>query len=1039
MSRPPPYVELHASSAFSFLRGASSPEALIARAAELGLPALAVCDRGGFYGSPRCEFSARALGIRALVGTELVFGDGSVLPVLARNREGYANLSRLLTKVHLRSPKGEGRFCWDDLEVGTAGMIALSGGRDGPLHRAWASGDAKWLERAIQNLEGSFGRDSRFVEVQRHQRRGERRYEQWLVSMAKERGWKVVATNGVLYATAEERRVADVFTCLRQGTTLDRAGVFLEANDERRLKSPKAMRDLFSDHPEWLANTAAIAAEVDFSMRDPGYRFPVFPVPQGETVDSFLRKLTWFGAEQRYGSLSSEVRNQLERELTLIAKLGFSGYFLIVWDIINFCREHGIMVQGRGSAANSAVCYSLGITAVDPVGHRLLFERFLSEGRQGWPDIDLDLPSGEDRERVIQEVYRRYGSRGAAMTANVITYRGRSAVREITKVLGFDKERADRFSDLAAGGDFPETIALRERLVQSGIQPEQGRGKVLLELLPRMVGLPRHLGQHSGGMIICEGMLDAVVPLEPASMKGRVVAQWDKDDCEELGIIKVDLLGLGMMAALQESIQWTHQRGNPIDLARIPKDDAKTYDLLCAADTVGVFQVESRAQMATLPRMQPRCFYDLVVEVAIIRPGPIVGRLTHPYLERRCGRQPVRYSDPRLQPILERTLGVPLFQEQVLKMAMELAGFSGTEAEELRKAMSFKRSDERMRRVQEKLRRAMSRRKVSPEVMEEMIEAIGSFALYGFPESHAISFALLAYGSAYLKANHPAEFFTGLLNHQPMGFYRPSTLIQDARRHGLRFFPACVQHSEGDCSIVDDQTVRLGLNYVRGLSHAARRSILSARKEAAFCSLDDLRCRTGLSVDTLRLLAEAGALNALTGHRRKALWMVEDQSNGPEDLWSRSVGERSDADAPCPLSPMSPSERMGSDFRRTGLTVGAHPMALLRADLPNAWRASDLSQADHGLRVEVAGAVTCRQRPGTAKGVFFVSLEDETGVTNVVVYPDLFEARRWCLLSEPFLSVKGQVQRLEGTISVLADTVEPLSTNLPAQGSYDFH
>lgn len=1033
-----PYVELHASSAFSFLRGGSSPEALMARAVDLGLSGLAVCDRGGFYGSPRCEFSARALSIRALVGAELVFGDGSVLPVLVRDGEGYANLSRLLTKVHLGGSKGEGRVCWDDLKGRTAGMIALSGGRDGPLYRAWASGDAKRLEQTIQSLERTFGRDSRFAEVQRHQRRGERRYEQWLASMAKERGWKIVATNGVLYATAAERMVADVFTCLRHRTTLDRAGLLLEANDERRLKSPKAMQALFSDHPEWVANTAAIAAEMDFSIRNPGYRFPSFPVPRGETIDSFLRKLTWFGAEQRYGSLGSEVRNQLERELTLIAKLGFSGYFLIVWDIINFCREHGIMVQGRGSAANSAVCYSLGITAVDPVGHRLLFERFLSEGRQGWPDIDLDLPSGQDRERVIQEVYRRYGRRGAAMTANVITYRGRSAVREITKVLGFDRERADRFSELAGGGDFPETIALRERLIQSGIKPDQGRGKVLLELLPRMIGLPRHLGQHSGGMIICEGMLDAVVPLEPASMKGRVVAQWDKDDCEELGIIKVDLLGLGMMAALQESLQWAHRRGHPIDLAKIPKDDTKTYDLLCSADTVGVFQVESRAQMATLPRMQPRCFYDLVVEVAIIRPGPIVGRLAHPYLERRCGRQPVRYSDPRLQPILERTLGVPLFQEQVLKMAMELAGFSGAEAEELRKAMSFKRSDERMRRVQEKLRGAMSRRKVSPEVMEEMIEAIGSFALYGFPESHAISFALLAYASAYLKANYPAEFFTGLLNHQPMGFYSSATLIQDGRRHGLRFLPSCVQRSEGDCSIVDDHTIRLGLNYVRGLSRVARESIFSARKEKGFSSLDDFRSRTGLSVDALRLLAESGALNPLTGHRRKALWMVEDKSNGPDDLWSHSMGEEPDADDPCPLPPMSLSEKVGADLRCTGLTVGAHPMALLREELSNSWKASDLRQAEHGLRVEVSGAVTCRQRPGTAKGVFFVSLEDETGVANVVVYPGLFEARRWCLLSEPFLSVKGRVQHLEGTISVLADTVEPLSTNLPAQGSHDF-
>src|SRR5690242_2028952 len=558
-------------------------------------------------------------------------------------------------------------------------------------------------------------------------------------------------------------------------------------------------------------------------------------------MNSFLRTMVLFGAQQRYESISKNVKRKLEEELALITKLGFAGYFLIVWDIINFCREHNIMVQGRGSAANSAVCYCLGITPVDPVSNHLVFERFLNESRKGWPDIDLDLPSGDRREAVIQEIYRRYGKHGAAMTANVISYRGRSAAREIGKALNFASSVIDRFSHLFASGDFPHTLDLQSQIEQSGLPKEHPRMPAFVRLYQAIYGLPRHLGQHSGGMIICQDKLSSIVPLENASMPGRVVAQWDKEDCEDLGIVKVDLLGLGMMAVMQDTFELCRERGRPLDLAHIPKDDPATYEMMQKADTIGVFQIESRAQMATLPRMKPKCFYDVVIEVAIIRPGPIQGDMVHPYLARRAGREPVTYFDERLRPVLERTLGVPLFQEQMLKIAMIMADFSGAEAEELRRALSFHRSVERMEKVSVKLRTAMEGKGVAPEAIVKIIEAISSFALYGFPESHAISFAILAYGSAYLKVHRAAEFFASLLNNQPMGFYSSATLVKDARRHGVKSWPVCVEKSEWRCTVVSDQVVQLGFCVLNGWRQEDAEELVRQRKQRPFSSLDDFR------------------------------------------------------------------------------------------------------------------------------------------------------------------------------------------------------
>ncbi|MBV8587954.1 MAG: DNA polymerase III subunit alpha, partial [Verrucomicrobia bacterium] len=689
----------------------------------------------------------------------------------------------------------------------------------------------------------------------------------------------------------------------------------LEPNAQRHLKSSTQMRALFADLPSAIANTTALAAEIEFSLDRLGYEFPIFPVPPGHNMDSYLTEVTWAGARDRYQQITDRVRRQIETELNLIIKLGFSGYFLIVWDLVKFCRNSNIMVQGRGSAANSAVCYCLCITAVDPVGSNLLFERFLSEGRKGWPDIDLDLPSGDRREHAIQEVYRRYGRLGAAMTANVITFRGRSAMRETGKALNLPEDILDRFSRLQAHGDFPHTLAAHEQLRQAGLPTDHPRVNAFLDVYTAIQGLPRHLGQHSGGMVISQQRLDTVVPLENATMPDRSVIQWDKEDCEDLGIVKVDLLGLGMMSALQDAMEICAQRGQPIDLIQIPQDDPATYDMICAADTIGVFQVESRAQMATLPRMKPRTFYDLVIEVAIIRPGPIQGHLMHPYLARREGLEPITYLDDRLVPVLERTLGVPLFQEQMLKIAMVMANFSGNEAEELRRALSFHRSHERMNRVEKKLRLALTQNQAAPEVIEKVISAVTSFAVYGFPESHAISFASIAYASAWLKVHRPAEFYVGLLNNQPMGFYSSATLVKDAHRHGVKVLPVSVQHSSWLCTVEADRTFRLGFCVLQGVNRNRVEHLIEQRTDSSFTDLNDFRARTRFERDELRIIAKSGALNGLAAHRRNALWSVE-LPNYQDELFLSQSGQSS------PLEGMEPNERLAADFSTMRLTTG---------------------------------------------------------------------------------------------------------------------
>ena len=1056
------YIELHARSAFSFLRGASMPEHLAEAAAHWQMPAMAVCDRDGVYGAPRFFAAAREQKIRPIIGAELTLEDGAILPVLVESQEGYRNLCRLLTRAHLRSEKGHCAVRWDELPEFAPGLVALTGDAEGPLVTAvsralWPATKttaSKTMPRQIlDRLVHAFGRKNVFVEIQRHHLQGEDRMVRALVELAEQTGLSLLATNGVLQATPAGRQVLDVFTCIRNHIHLDAAGKLLARNSERHLKDAAQMRLLFRDLPAAIENTARLAEQLQFTLDDLGYEFPRYPVGPGESMDSVLRAQTYAGASLRYDhKIPEDVRRQLDRELVLIGKLGFAGYFLIVADIVKFCRDNNIMAQGRGSAANSAVCYCLRITAVDAVKSKLLFERFLSEGRKSWPDIDIDLPSGDRRESVIQEIYRRYGRHGAAMTANVITYRGRSAAREIGKALNVAPDVLDRFSNLFAHGDFPHTLDLTAQMEEAGLPARHPRAAAFVTLYQQIHSLPRHLGQHSGGMIICQGKLDAVVPLENASMPGRVVAQWDKDDCSDMGIIKVDLLGLGMMSVLQDAIELTRRRGHPVDLARIPQDDGPTFEMMRQADTIGVFQIESRAQMATLPRLKPKEFYDVVIQVAIIRPGPIQGKLMHPYLRRRSGKEPVTFYheslEPLLQPILGRTLGVPLFQEQMLAMAMALAGFSGSEAEELRRALSFHRSPEKMQRVEKKLRHAMVRRDYPMKVIDDVSNAISAFALYGFPESHAISFALLAYASAYLKLHYAPEFYTGLLNNQPMGFYSPATIVKDARRHGIKIRHVCAAQSEWLCHIEQDDSVRLGFCMVQNVRQEHALEMLRERQRKPYESLPDFKQRTMFNKEELRSLAEIGALNCLAAHRRDALWEIE-RELVQDDLFFTPVLAASNRgtrfrpgqteDAACPLSPMTMAERLRADFNGTQLTLGPHPMALLRARLPDVWRASDLGQAQNGATVRIGGNVICRQRPGTAKGFVFISLEDETGVSNAIVSPPLFEKLRLVITEESFLVIEGKLQNVDNVILIQARHIERLQHELLGSASYDFH
>lgn len=1067
------YIELHAASAFSFLQAASQPEGLIERAVELGMPAMALLDHNGVYGSARFHTSAQRNGIRAHIGAEISVSDfgprlrppawlphqhksepGRV-PLLCESRQGYRNLCEMITKFKMREEtKGDGAANFDDLSEYASGLVCLTGGDEGPLAAALARGGEAAGRETVERLTRIFGRENVYIEVQRHQEREEEWRNQSAIRIARSLNLPVIATNGVRYARAYDREIQDLFTAIHNHVELDKAGRLLAINSQRHIRTAREMTVLFGDVPGAIENTVSLSSRLGFQLGDLGYEFPRYPVPDGETMDSFLRKRVVEGVERRYGpknnrTLLDQAKKQVDHELALIARLGFAGYFLIVWDIVQYCKQNGILIQGRGSAANSAVCYTLEITAIDPVGMDLLFERFLSESRNEWPDIDLDLPSEEKREQAIQYVYERYSELGAAMTANVSTYRQKSAAREAGKALGFDEESLGRLSNLTGLWEWrskDETMA--HSFHHAGFDVQHPRIAKFIELSMRIQDLPRHLSQHSGGMVICQGQLNKIVPLERASMPGRTVVQWDKEDCADLGIIKVDLLGLGMMAVIHDCLELIPQHyGEPIDLAQLPEDE-EVYRTVQRADTVGMFQIESRAQMASLPRNKPDRFYDLVVQVAIVRPGPIVGKMMNPYLLRRQKKQEITYPHPSLEPVLRRTLGVPLFQEQLLRMAMTVANFSGAEADELRRAVGMRRSWERMRNLEGKLRDGMTAKGIDAAMQEHIVQYISSFAEYGFPESHAASFALIAYASAYFKVKYLAAFTAAILNNQPMGFYSPAVLVKDAQRHGLRVKPIDVQVSEWHCTIEHESegtlSLRIGLGYAKSLAKSSAEALVSARRhDGPFRSAEDIVQRVpSLTRGELTRLAQIGALNQLDGiqHRRDALWQVERAGKLEGPLLRDGATLREDSNAR-PLQQMNVEERLVADYAGTGLTVGKHPMYYRRPELrrSNILSAEELRTRRNGEFVRVAGCIIARQRPGTAKGFIFISMEDETGIANVIVTPDLYDRDRLVVTRSKFLLVEGPLQNQDNVIHVKAMRLSALSDRALEVRSHDFH
>ncbi|HWO89122.1 MAG TPA: error-prone DNA polymerase [Gemmatimonadales bacterium] len=1086
------YVELHCHSGFSLLDGASNPEALIQRAAKLGMRAIALTDHDDLGGAVRWAEAGREHGVEAIVGLEVTIGGTehlshrptvplSHLTLLATDATGYANLSRLVTLG--RSPadpsraheqRGEPRVTWSQIERHAAGLFCLTGCPFGEIPRLLAHDNERDARARIGWLAEVFG-GRVAVECWDHMLASERAVVPKLISLASALDVPWVVTNDVHYAARRGRLIHDVLTCLRHGTTLDAAGTLLRPNGEWYLKHPARMAYHWRHYPEAIAATREIAERCAFRMGQLRPALPAFPLPPGVSADEYLASLVAAGARERYGDrLTERHRRQIRHELDVIRRLDLADYFLIVWDIVREANRLGVLAQGRGSAANSAVCYCLGITAIDPIGMELLFERFLSEERREAPDIDIDF-AHRDREQIIQYVYRRYGRDHAAMVCETITYRGRAAVRDAARVLGFSVQQADRLADEADRSGARETAdhLAENGAAAAGLDPADRRVAMLADVVRGLHQLPRHRSIHVGGFVLSRRPLAEVVPIEPASMPGRTVIQWDKDDLDPVGLIKIDLLGLGMLTLLQDAaVLLRTTRGIGFDLAKLPMDDPAVYDMICKADTIGVFQIESRAQMNTLPRLAPRKFYDLVIEVALIRPGPIQGEMVHPYLRRRAGEEPVSYPHPSLEPILERTLGVPLFQEQGMQVAIAAAGFSPGEADELRRAMGHKRSHERMQKICSKLVEGMTRNGIDPDTARRIFNQISAFADYGFPESHAASFALLVYASAYLKHYYPTEFACALLNAQPMGFYHPGTIVEDARRHGVEVRGVDVMHSEWNCT-VDSETVgqwdsgavgqwdsgmakaptppshrptvppspalRIGLRYVKGLGDRARERLEPLLANGRPRTLEDWARRSGLSITQLRALAEAGAFDSLWPNRRSALWELLKHARGAAGPLAPVPPDRRAA----PVPALTPAELTEADYRITGLSPAGHPTRHLRPvlDRMKVVPADRLATHRNGDWVAVGGLVICRQRPGTAKGFCFVTLEDETGLVNVVITPQLFEAHRRLIVHSPLLVVEGFLQEEQGVLNVRARKFTTLEATAGAEhaGSHDFH
>ena len=1028
------YVPLWCKTNFSFLEGASHPDELVEESYRFGLPALAVTDRDGVYGIVRAHVKARDFGFKLIFGSQISIDDGSSIVLLAQNRAGYANLCRLLTAGRLRSEKGESSVSWDEVCRHAPDVIALWGGDASLL-----IGDQEPAD-VIGAVRDAFD-DRLYGMIARHRREDEIEQETRLRERARRYVFPLVAANEILYHSSARRPLQDVLTAIRHGIPVAACGRRLKSNAEHGLKSPYAFECLFVDDPAAVARTFEVAERCRFSLDEIRYRYPSERLPDGTTSAEWLRQLTFKGAVERYGEeIPGGIVEQLEKELEVIESLDYPGYFLTMREIVEFCRANGILCQGRGSAANSAVCYCLGVTAVDPAHIGLLFERFISKERAEPPDIDLDIEHNR-REEVIRHVYEKYGRERAAMAANVVRYRSRSALRDVGKALGLSETSLDRAAKFLS----PYEHIRPEMLQQTGIDPTVGLHSQLLQLSNEILDCPRHLSIHPGGFLLGHEPVHDIVPIENGSMAGRTVIQWDKNDLEDLGLFKVDLLGLGSLTQLNLCFKLLREhRGAELSMANIPDNDAATFEMICRSDTVGVFQIESRAQMAMLPRLRPKTFYDLVIQISIVRPGPITGGMVHPYLRRRQGKEPVEFPHDSLKPVLEKTLGVPLFQEQVMRLAVVAADYTPGEADQLRRDMAAWHRSGRMERHRERLITRMQAKGIAPEFAERVFEQIRGFGEYGFPESHAASFALIAYATAWLRCHYPAEFTCSLLNAQPMGFYLPATIVEDAKRHRVVVLPIDAQVSDWDCTLetcadsAGGFAVRMGLRYVKGLGERDWERISHMRQARSFESLEDFVRHTDLHENTLSLLAEAGAFDGLGIDRRTALW----DSRRWVQLRDHSLRLPIEEADPG-FKPLNAFEEVGWDYRTSSHSVRRHPLEPFRAmlaaqGLPDA---RSIAAKRNGEKVDYAGLVICRQRPGTAGGIVFMTLEDETGFVNVVIWENIFQRYSMLAKTVNFLGISGRLQVEDSIVHLVAEKLwQPKVSTQPAKSSSrDFH
>ena len=1019
------YVELHCHTNFSFLDGASHSGDMVARAGELGMPALAITDHDGLYGVVRFYREAKELGVKPIIGAEMTLDGGYHLTLLAQNNAGYSSLCRLISRAQLRHSKGRASVALDTLARHSQGLFCLSGCKRGEIPTALLSGKREQATVVMERYVDIFGRENFFIELQNNLCPEDRQLCRELVDLADNFGVRYVATNNVHYARREGHRLQDVLVAIKNRTTLDNSHYLRRPNSEYYLKSAAEMSRLFANYPDAISNTLAIAEACDVAPDLTGYRFPDFQTPAAETADSYLEQLCWEKVRDRYETVTAEVERRLREELDLIHRLGLAGYFLTVWDIIEYARRNGIPAQGRGSAASSIVTYILGVTRVDPIKHNLFASRFLNDEMSAIPDIDIDIASDceDHREKLIQYIYRKYGPDHAAMVSNVVTYQARKTIRDVGKAMGLPLHIVDRMArslethsaqnigeDLSGLGEFKRHI---------GSKPWEQ----FVELCTEIADFPRHLGIHVGGMVISTSPLTDIVPVERATKPGRVVTQWDKDDINDLKLIKIDLLGLRMLSLIDEAVRLIKQtRGVDLDLDQIPLDDPEVYDMLCHGDTLGVFQVESRAQQATLPRSRPRCFEDLIAEVAIIRPGPIQGNAVHPYLRRRQGKEKVSYLHPKLRPILKETLGVIIYQEQVIQTAIAIAGFTAGEADSLRRAMSRKRSKEAMAELKQRFLDGARRNGIDENVARLAFKKIASFAEFGFCKAHAAALAETTYRSAWLKLRFPCEYYCALLNCQPMGFYSPEVIVNHARRQGIGVLPVDINRSKARCT-VEGQKIKLGFRYVKAVGEKAWQKIEQERGEGPYTSLRDFHRRTGLEREAIENLILAGAFDYIGVPKRELLWELGLITSQTHDMLSLEFPVHQ-----IPLPGMTLMEEIAAEYRVQGLSARHHPMVVFRQRIS---RDGILSSAEiAGLfpdtRVCVAGCVVARQAPMTAMGCVFITLEDEHGLVNIILRPRIYQQYRQVARMEPFIVVAGTLQKKDGILNIVAERLTPL-------------